>query len=54
MSDPVLIVTTRVVAFVFAPMISPLTEVLQYTEYAVMIPFFGMGGVQVAIIRFGK
>ena len=26
-----------------------ITEVLQYTVYAVMMPFLGMGGVQVAV-----
>ena len=30
-------------------MVGCVAEVLQYTVYAVMMPFLGMGGVQVAV-----
>ena len=57
--SPVLNVTARVVLFtidlmvgIFGPITCSgndwLVEVLQYTVYAVMIPFFGMGTNQLA------
>ena len=45
--------TTHLVVGIFGPITCSgyacVAEVLQYTVYAVMIPFLGMGGVQVAV-----
>ena len=31
-----------------------IADLLQYTVYAVMMPFFGMGGAQISKSRFGE
>ena len=50
--------TTDLMVGIFGPITCSgytwLAEVLQYTVYAVMMPFLGMGGVQVAVNELGE
>ena len=50
--------TTDLMVGIFGPITCSgytwLAEVLQYTVYAVMMPFLGMGGVQLAVNWLGE